>query len=44
MTNTQHAYHFAVSSIQPYLLDGGKLKDAIGASEIVELLAKVQIS
>ena len=40
MMNTLFAYHFAASSIQSFLLDGGKLKDVIGASEIVAVLAE----
>lgn len=37
---TQHAYLFQAKGIQRYILEGGKLKDMVGASELVDSLCR----
>ncbi|MGN7613484.1 Cas10/Cmr2 second palm domain-containing protein [Magnetococcales bacterium HHB-1] len=38
MANEKFSYHFAATKIQEYVLRGGKLKDLVGASELVASL------
>jgi len=38
MTGTHFAYRFEARSIQGFVLDGGRLRDMVGASELVESL------
>jgi len=37
---TRHAYLFQAKGIQRYILEGGKLKDMVGASELVDRLCR----
>ncbi|MBF0630900.1 MAG: hypothetical protein HQL89_07905 [Magnetococcales bacterium] len=39
MSSTRYAYAFAASGIRAFLVAGGKLRDTVGASEMVESLA-----
>ena len=37
---SQFAYLFQAKGIQRYILEGGKLKDMVGASELVDRLCR----